>query len=50
MKIQMIYRVIYNFVKKGDDKMTPAMRLGLTEKATSIKDIINFSSLVGVKP
>lgn len=39
-----IYRVYYNFIKKGDDRKTPAMRLGLAKGPCSVEDIIYYSS------
>jgi transposase-like protein len=37
-----IYRVFYNFSKRGDDKKTPAMRLGLASGPVDIVRIINY--------
>lgn len=37
-----IYRTYYNFVKKGDDGFTPAMRLGLAKGVIRIEDILYF--------
>lgn len=37
-----IYRVYYNFIKVGKDKMTPAMRLGLARGPIRYEDIIYF--------
>ena len=42
MKLLMIYRVFYNYIVAGDDKKTPAMRLGLENNKFDYKDIINF--------
>lgn len=42
MKMQMIYRVFYNYMKEGEDKRTPAMRLGLAKKVISYDEVINF--------
>lgn len=44
MKLLMIFRVFYNYVAVGEDKKTPAMRLGLAKAKVSLDDIINFSS------
>ena len=41
-KVQGIYRVYYNYVKVGDDGMTPAMRLGLARKPVEMEDILYF--------
>lgn len=38
-----IYRVYYNYVKKGNDGKTPAMRLGLAEGPVSLEKIIYFN-------
>lgn len=43
MKLLMIFRVFYNYVAVGEDKKTPAMRLGLAKGKISLDDIINFS-------
>jgi len=37
-----IYRVYYNYVKVGDDGMTPAMRLGVARKPVTIEDILYY--------
>lgn len=42
MKLLMIFRVFYNYVAVGEDKKTPAMRLGLAKKKIDIEDIISF--------
>ncbi len=44
MKMLMIFRIFYNYVAVGEDKKTPAMRLGLAKKKISLDDIINFSA------
>lgn len=49
MKMLMIFRIFYNYVAVGEDKKTPAMRLGLVKEKVSLDDIINFRS-VGSKP
>ena len=38
-----IYRVYYNFVKPGEDKRTPAQRLGLCDVAASVDEIISLT-------
>lgn len=38
-----IYRVYYNFIKKGDDGKTPAMRLGLAKGPCTVEDIIYYA-------
>lgn len=42
VKLLDIYRVYYNFIKKGDDGKTPAMRLGLAKGAIRYEDIIYY--------
>ena len=37
-----IYRIFYNYAKKGDDQKTPAMRLGLAAGPVDIGRIISF--------
>jgi transposase-like protein len=37
-----IYRVFYNYAKPGEDKKTPAMRLGLAAGPVDVRRIINF--------
>lgn len=44
MKLLMIFRVFYNYVAVGEDKKTPAMRLGLAKGKISLDDIVNFVS------
>jgi transposase-like protein len=39
-----IYRVNYNYLEAGDDKMTPAMRLGLAKSKVRLTDILTFES------
>jgi len=39
-KVLDIFRVFYNYVEVGDDKQTPAMRLGLTTAPVAINDIV----------
>lgn len=43
VKILAIYRVYYNYVKIGDDKKTPAMRLGLAKAPIDINEILRFN-------
>jgi transposase-like protein len=38
-----IFRVYYNYIKVGNDKKTPAMRLGLAKGKVSFEDIIYFN-------
>jgi hypothetical protein len=42
MKALEIFRVHYNYCKKGKDKQTPAMRLGLAGAPVRIGEIINY--------
>jgi transposase-like protein len=37
-----IFRVNYNYLEVGDDKMTPAMRLGLSKGKVRLTDILTF--------
>jgi len=37
-----IFRVYYNFILKGKDHQTPAVRLGLTNKPSEIEDILYY--------
>jgi hypothetical protein len=37
-----IYRVYYDYVKVGQDKMTPAMRLGLARSPLKMEDILYY--------
>lgn len=39
-KVLDIFRVFYNYVEGGQDKQTPAMRLGLMERHPSLDDIL----------
>ncbi|MHB8446814.1 MAG: hypothetical protein ACYC9P_02640 [Rudaea sp.] len=40
MQVLEIFRVVYNFHLAGNDKRTPAQRLGLTERRTSLSELI----------
>lgn len=37
-----IFRVFYNYCKPGDDKQTPAMRLGLAKAPIPLEDVLYF--------
>lgn len=50
IKLLMIFRVFYNYMAVGEDKKTPAMRLGLAKNEISYEEIINFNGSVGIKP
>lgn len=39
-KLLEIFRVFYNYVEVGEDKKTPAMRLGLAEKPTNLCQVL----------
>lgn len=41
-KLLAIFRVFYNFALPGQDKKTPAMRLGLMKEAATLADILEF--------
>jgi len=43
-KLLEIFRVYYNFLKKGDDGKTPAMRLGLCKCIVQPGELVNFST------
>ncbi len=43
VKMLAIFRVFYNYCLAGEDKKTPAMRLGLAKGKVSLEDIIYFS-------
>lgn len=42
VKMLGIFRVFYNYCQSGQDKKTPAMRLGLAKGKVSLEDIIYF--------
>jgi hypothetical protein len=42
MRLLEIFRVTYNFVLVGEDRKTPAMRLGLASRPLTLEDIIAF--------
>ena len=42
-KVLDIFRVFYNYVLMGQDKQTPAMRLGLAKGHVSLEDIIYYA-------
>lgn len=42
VKLLTIFRVYYNYIQTGDDKQTPAMRLGLAKGKVSFDDIIHY--------
>lgn len=44
VKMLGIFRVFYNFCLAGQDRKTPAMRLGLAKGKVALEDIIYFSS------
>ena len=39
-----IFRVYYNYCKVGEDKKTPAMRLGLAEAPIKPEDILYYKA------
>lgn len=41
-KVLDIFRVFYNYVECGEDKQTPAMRLGLAKGRVSLEDVLYF--------
>jgi len=42
MKLLDIFRVFYNYIEVGEDKQTPAMRLGLAKSKIRVEDIIYY--------
>ena len=42
VKLIEIYRVYYNFCKVGEDKKTPAQRIGLSKGKNKLEDILYF--------
>ncbi|WP_281412042.1 hypothetical protein [Rhizobium leguminosarum] len=42
MKCLVIFRAYFNYIDKGEDGNTPAMRLGLTNGAIRVEDILYF--------
>jgi transposase-like protein len=42
-KVLEIFRVYYNYCKVGNDKKTPAMRLGLARAPIAVEDVLYFS-------
>jgi hypothetical protein len=42
-KLIEVYRVYFNYVKKGDDGLTPAMRLGVAKVPIKLEKILYFS-------
>ena len=43
-----IFRVFYNYCKVGDDKQTPAMRLGLAKAPIALEDVLYFEGDSGI--
>jgi transposase-like protein len=43
-----IFRVFYNYCKVGDDKQTPAMRLGLVKAPIALEDVLYFEGDTGI--
>lgn len=41
-KLLDIFRTYYNYIEMGEDKQTPAMRLGLAKGRNSLEDVIYF--------
>lgn len=46
-KVLEIFRVFYNYCKVGDDKQTPAMRLGLAKAPIALEDVLYFQNSAG---
>lgn len=49
-KLLDIYRIYYNYCEVGEDKKTPAMRLGLAKGPVKVEQIIYFGSPGGITP
>jgi hypothetical protein len=49
-KLLAIFRVFYNYALPGEDKKTPAMRLGIAARAATLADILEFhpASMAGM--
>ena len=43
-RMLIIFRVFYNFMNVGEDKMTPAMRLGLAARPMTLEDVLAASN------
>jgi hypothetical protein len=43
VKMLDIFRVFYNYVEKGEDKKTPAMRMGLAKGPVEMEKIIYYT-------
>jgi hypothetical protein len=46
VKILTIFRVFHNYTLLGDDKKTPAMRIGLAGSRVDYKNVINYNGNV----
>lgn len=49
VKLLEIYRVYYNYVQRGEDGKTPAMRLGLAKGRIEIEDLLRFVAAGNLK-
>lgn len=45
-KLLDIFRVFYNYVETGQDKQTPAMRLGMAKNKVTIEDIVYYGGRI----
>jgi hypothetical protein len=43
IQLMEIFRIVHNFVLVGDDKKTPAMRIGLIDRPILLEEIVNIS-------
>lgn len=44
IKMLDIFRIFYNYIENGDDKQTPAVRLGLAKSTVTMEDVIYFNT------
>lgn len=42
-KLLVIHRTYYNFIKRGNDKKTPAMRIGIANAPLKVEDVMYFN-------
>jgi hypothetical protein len=43
-KVLDIFRIFYNYIELGDDKQTPAVRLGLSKKPKTISEVLGIAT------
>ncbi len=42
-KLLIIHRTYYNFIKRGNDKKTPVMRMGIANAPLKFEDVVYFN-------